>query len=125
MKLKIIDIPVKNYERVIHVTHETTKLDCIIAIHNTNLGPALGGVRSWIYQNFDEQLNDVTRLAEAMSLKNSICGINFGGGKATINLKGIKKTPDLYRSYAEAVEYLKGNYLTAGDVNTFKVDLVE
>ena len=125
MKLKIIDIPVKNYERVIHVTHETTKLDCIIAIHNTNLGPALGGVRSWIYKNFDEQLNDVTRLAEAMSLKNSICGINFGGGKATINLKGIKKTSDLYRSYAEAVEYLKGDYLTAGDVNTFKEDLVE
>ena len=125
MKLKIIDIPVKNYERVIHVTHETTKLDCIIAIHNTNLGPALGGVRSWTYKNFDEQLNDVTRLAEAMSLKNSICGINFGGGKATINLKGIKKTSDLYRSYAEAVEYLKGDYLTAGDVNTFKEDLVE
>ena len=125
MKLKIIDIPVKNYERVIHVTHETTKLDCIIAIHNTNLGPALGGVRSWIYKNFDEQLNDVTRLAEAMSLKNSICGINFGGGKATINLKGINKTSDLYRSYAEAVEYLKGDYLTAGDVNTFKEDLVE
>jgi len=125
MKLKIIDIPVKNYERVIHVTHETTKLDCIIAIHNTNLGPALGGVRSWAYKNFDEQLNDVTRLAEAMSLKNSICGINFGGGKATINLKGINKTPDLYRSYAEAVEYLKGDYLTAGDVNTFKEDLVE
>ena len=125
MKLKIIDIPVKNYERVIHVTHETTKLDCIIAIHNTNLGPALGGVRSWTYKNFDEQLNDVTRLAEAMSLKNSICGINFGGGKATINLKGINKTSDLYRSYAEAVEYLKGDYLTAGDVNTFKEDLVE
>ena len=125
MKLKIIDIPVKNYERVIHVTHETTKLDCIIAIHNTNLGPALGGVRSWTYKNFDEQLNDVTRLAEAMSLKNSICGINFGGGKATINLKGIKKTSDLYRSYAEAVEYLKGDYLTAGDVNTFKEDLIE
>ena len=125
MKLKIIDIPVKNYERVIHVTHATTKLDCIIAIHNTNLGPALGGVRSWIYKNFDEQLNDVTRLAEAMSLKNSICGINFGGGKATINLKGINKTSDLYRSYAEAVEYLKGDYLTAGDVNTFKEDLVE
>ena len=125
MKLKIEDISVKNYERVIHITHETTKLDCIIAIHNTNLGPALGGVRSWSYNNFDEHLNDVTRLAEAMSLKNSICGINFGGGKAAINLKGINKTPDLYRSYAEAVEYLKGDYFTAGDVNTFKEDLVE
>jgi len=125
MKLKIKDIPVQNYKRVVHATNEDTKLDCVIAIHNTNLGPALGGVRSWEYESFDEQFNDSIRLAEAMSLKNSICGINFGGGKATLNLKGIKKTPALYQSYAEAVEYLKGEYLTAGDVNTFKEDLIE
>lgn len=123
--LKVKDIPVKNYERVIHATNETTKLDCIIAIHNTNLGPALGGVRSWSYDNFDSQLEDVTRLAEAMSFKNSICGINFGGGKATLNLKGVSKTQELYQSYAEAVEFLKGDYLTAGDVNTLKEDLIE
>ena len=91
MKLKIKDIPVQNYKRVVHATNEDTKLDCVIAIHNTNLGPALGGVRSWEYESFDEQFNDSIRLAEAMSLKNSICGINFGGGKATLNLKGIKK----------------------------------
>ena len=125
MKLKITDIPTTNYERVIHATHETTNLDCVIAIHNTNLGPALGGVRSWTYKNFNEQLDDTTRLAEAMSLKNSICGIDFGGGKATLNLKNINKTPELYQSYAEVVEFLKGEYLTAGDVNTFKEDLIE
>jgi len=60
-----------------------------------------------------------------MTLKNSICGINFGGGKASINLSNVTKTPELYQSYAEAVEILNGTYLTAGDVNTFKEDLIE
>ena len=125
MPLKIEDIKVKGYERVIHATNESTKLDCIIAIHNTKLGPALGGVRSWEYSSFENQKNDVLRLSEAMTLKNSVCGINFGGGKASLNLTNIKKTPELYQSYAEVVEALKGSYLTAGDVNTFKEDLIE
>jgi len=125
MTLKIKDIKVVGYERLIHATNETTKLDCVIAIHNTKLGPALGGVRSWEYRSFEDQKNDALRLSEAMTLKNSVCGINFGGGKATLNLNNIKKTPELYQSYAEAVEALNGSYLTAGDVNTFKEDLIE
>ena len=125
MPLKIEDIKVKGYERVIHATNATTKLDCVIAIHNTKLGPSLGGVRSWDYTSFENQKKDALRLSEAMTLKNSVCGINFGGGKATLNLNNIKKTPELYQSYAEAVEALNGTYLTAGDVNTFKEDLIE
>ena len=125
MALKITDLSIKKFERVVHVTNDITQLDCIIAIHNTKLGPALGGVRSWVYNNFDEQKTDALRLAEAMTLKNSICGINFGGGKAVVNLKDVQKTPELYQSYAEAVEILKGSYLTAGDVGTFKEDLIE
>ena len=125
MSLKLSEISIKGYERVVHATNETTKLDCVIAIHNTKLGPALGGVRSWKYNNFQEQKTDALRLSEAMTLKNSVCGINFGGGKATLNLSDAAKTPQLYQSYAEAVEALKGNYLTAGDVNTFKEDLIE
>ena len=125
MPLKIEDIKVKGYERVVHATNETTKLDCILAIHNTKLGPALGGVRSWEYNSLEDQKRDALRLSEAMTLKNSICGINFGGGKAALNLKNVKKTPDLYQSYGEVVELLKGQYLTAGDVNTFKEDLIE
>ena len=125
MALKIKDIKIKGYERIIHATNESTKLDCLIAIHNTKLGPALGGVRSWEYQSFEEQKKDVLRLSEAMTLKNSICGINFGGGKAVLNLRNIKKTPELYQSYAEAVEFLSGSYFTAGDVNTNKEDLIE
>lgn len=125
MPLKIKDIKVEGYERIIHAKNDTTKLDCLIAIHNTKLGPALGGVRSWVYSSFENQKRDALRLSEAMSLKNSVCGINFGGGKATINLKNVEKTPQLYQSYGEVVESLKGNYLTAGDVNTFKEDLIE
>ena len=125
MSLKINEISVKGYEKVIHAINETTKLDCIISVHNTKLGPALGGVRSWSYNSFDEQKTDALRLSEAMTLKNSICRINFGGGKAVINIRGKNKTPELYQSYAEVVETLKGDYLTAGDVNTFKEDLME
>ena len=76
MAIKIDEISVKGYEKVIHATNETTKLDCVISIHNTKLGPALGGVRSWSYNSFDEQMADSLRLSEAMTLKNSVCGIN-------------------------------------------------
>ena len=125
MTLKLVDLLIKGYKRVVHVTNEVTKLNCIISIHSTKLGPALGGVRSWDYDSFEEQKADALKLSEAMTLKNSVCGINFGGGKAVLNLKGINKSPELYQSYAEAVDTLKGDYLTAGDVNTFKEDLIE
>ena len=124
MSLNIREIPVSNYERIIHAVNETTKLDCVISIHNTKLGPALGGVRSWSYDNFQKQLQDALNLSKAMSLKNSICGINFGGGKAVINLKGVKKTPELYESYGEIVNKLNNTYITAGDVGTTMEDLL-
>ena len=98
MTLKINEISIKGYEKVVHATNETTNLDCIISIHNTKLGPALGGVRSWNYKNFDEQKAEALRLSEAMTLKNSVCGINFGGGKAVLNLKDIK-TNHLIKTY--------------------------
>ncbi len=124
MSLKINDISIQGYERVIHATNNTTNLNCIIGIHSTKLGPALGGVRSWFYNNFNEHLNEVLRLSKAMSLKNSICGINFGGGKAVINLNGIKKTSELYESYGELVDQLNNTYITAGDVGTSMEDLI-
>ena len=124
MSLNIREIPVSNYERIIHAVNETTKLDCVISIHNTKLGPALGGVRSWSYDNFQKQLQDALNLSKAMSLKNSICGINFGGGKAVINLKGVKKTSELYESYGEVVNKWNNTYITAGDVGTTMEDLL-
>ncbi len=124
MGLKIKDISIPKYERVIHATNKSTNLNCIIAIHNTKLGPALGGVRSWSYNNFEEHLYDALRLSKAMSLKNSVCGINFGGGKAVINLKGIIKSHELYESYGELVDQLNNTYITAGDVGTSMEDLI-
>ena len=124
MGLEIKDISIPKYERVIHATNKSTNLNCIIAIHNTKLGPALGGVRSWSYNNFEEHLYDALRLSKAMSLKNSVCGINFGGGKAVINLKGINRTSDLYESYGELVDQLNNTYITAGDVGTSMENLI-
>ena len=69
MVLKVEDLLIENYERVVHITDDTTKLDCIISIHNTKLGPSMGGVRSWEYPNFNAHLNDVLNLSEAMTLK--------------------------------------------------------
>ena len=73
MALKIKDIKINDYERVIRATNESTKLDCVIAIHNTKLGPALGGVRSWEYRNFEDQKKDTLKLSEAiLDMKNTI-----------------------------------------------------
>ena len=82
MSLKIQDInKIKGYERVIHTTNETTKLYCIVGSHDTKLGPALCGVRSWKYGSYESQKNDVLKCSEGMTLKNSSCGINFGDNK--------------------------------------------
>ena len=121
----IEEINAPGYERVVRGINKDAKLDVIIAVHNTKLGPALGGCRFWNYTNIDEQLTDALRLAEGMTYKNSICGINKGGGKAVINASVAKnmKTPQLYKALGEVVEMLGGSYYTAGDVGTDVIDL--
>ena len=124
---KIEEINVPGYERVVRGTNKDAKLDVIIAVHNTKLGPSLGGCRFWNYTSTDEQLTDALRLAEGMTYKNSICGINHGGGKAVINASAANgiKTPELYKALGEVVELLGGTYYTAGDVGTDVKDLKE
>lgn len=121
---KLKDIKVDGYERVVRTLNETTGLDVTIAIHNTRLGPALGGIRYWSYDSIQAQYTEAQRLAEAMSLKNSVCGINKGGGKSVINNVGVTKTPDLYRSLGEVIQSLGGIYYAAGDVGTTTTDLM-
>jgi len=125
MTMSLEDIAVNGYERVVRVINETAKLDCIIAVHNTRLGPGLGGCRFWEFPSTDLQFHDALRLAEGMSYKNSLCGINYGGGKAVINSMycNNEKTPQLYEAFGEAVEALGGIYVTAGDVGTLQIDL--
>ncbi|NBR16005.1 MAG: Glu/Leu/Phe/Val dehydrogenase, partial [Crocinitomicaceae bacterium] len=92
--------------------------------HNTILGPALGGTRIWAYQNELEALNDVLRLSRGMTYKNSISGLNLGGGKAVIigDSKTIKSEA-LMRRFGKFVNSLAGKYITAEDVGVSPIDM--
>ncbi len=96
-----------------------------IAVHNTNLGPALGGLRMTNYANEAEAINDVLRLSKGMTYKNAMAGLPLGGGKAVIigNPK-TQKTPELMEAMGKAVETFEGAYITAEDSGTGEEDMV-
>ncbi|CAA0223984.1 Glu/Leu/Phe/Val dehydrogenase [Tenacibaculum maritimum] len=105
------------HEQIVFCNDEDTGLKAIIGIHNTVLGPALGGTRMWQYNNEWEALNDVLRLSRGMTFKAAITGLNLGGGKAVIigNAKA-QKNDALMRKFGEYVNSLSGKYITAEDV---------
>ncbi len=112
------------HEQVLFCNDSVTGLKAIIAIHNTVLGPALGGTRMWSYSNEMEALNDVLRLSKGMTYKNSISGLNLGGGKAVIiGDARIMKSEALFRRFGKFVESLAGNYITAEDVGISPADM--
>lgn len=116
-----------NHEQVVFCNDKDTGLKAIIGIHNTVLGPALGGTRMWQYKSEWEALNDVLRLSRGMTFKSAITGLNLGGGKAVIiGDAKTQKTPELMRKFAEFVHSLSGKYITAEDVGmeTADMDLV-
>ena len=114
---------VDRYERIIHIEHEESGLDAFIAIHNTKLGPAIGGIRCHNYSSTSAQLDDALRLSEGMTFKNAAAGLNHGGAKTTINSNKIKDRSLAYQILGQAVEELKGSYICAGDVGTTVEDL--
>ena len=114
---------VDGYERIIHIEHEESGLDAFIAIHNTKLGPAIGGIRCHNYSSSSAQLDDALRLSEGMTFKNAAAGLNHGGAKTTINSNKIKDRNLAYQILGQAVEELKGSYICAGDVGTTIEDL--
>ena len=112
------------HEQVLFCNDSATGLKAIIAIHNTVLGPALGGTRMWSYSNEMEALNDVLRLSKGMTYKNSISGLNLGGGKAVIiGDARTMKSEALFRRFGKFVESLAGNYITAEDVGISPSDM--
>lgn len=112
------------HEEVVFFSDPTCNLKAIVAIHNTTLGPALGGTRMWNYKNIDEAIEDALRLSRGMTYKNAISGLNLGGGKAVIMGDPAKdKSEALFRSYGRFVESLNGRYITAEDVNTTVNDM--
>ena len=120
----ITEVSVDGYEQVLHGVDTKTGLNSYIAIHNTNLGPALGGCRYHSYKTEDDQLNDTLRLAKGMTYKNALAGLNLGGGKATINTLS-EKSPELWEAFAGLINNLYGKYITSGDIGTTIQDLKE
>ena len=97
-----------------------------IAVHNTNLGPALGGCRMKAYESENEAINDVLRLSRGMTYKNALAGLPLGGGKAVIiGNHRTQKTPELMQAMGAAVESFEGMYVTAEDSGTAEQDMVE
>ncbi len=106
-----------DHEQLLFCNDNATGLKAIIAVHNTTLGPALGGTRMWTYNNEMEALNDVLRLSRGMTYKNSISGLNLGGGKAVIiGDSRTMKSEALFRRFGKFVNSLAGKYITAEDV---------
>ena len=124
MKKLFERLELDDYEQVVFNYDEASGLKAIIAIHDTTLGPALGGTRIWNYDSEEEALNDVLRLSKGMTYKSAAAGLNLGGGKAVIigDPEEIK-SEELWRAYGRFVQSLNGRYITAEDVNTTVDDM--
>lgn len=106
-----------DHERVVFCHDRATGLKAIIAIHSTTLGPAAGGTRLWSYETDDDALRDALRLSQAMSYKNAMAGLKFGGGKAVIiRTSDFQPTGALFERYGAFIDQLNGDYVTAEDV---------
>lgn len=113
-----------NHEQVVYCRNKETGLKAIIAIHNTTLGPALGGTRMWNYKTEEEALIDVLRLSKGMTYKAAVAGLNLGGGKAVIiGDPKTQKTEGMFRAFGAFVNALGGQYITAEDVGTTVRDM--
>ena len=113
------ELNTRGHEQIAFFNDSYSGLKGIVAIHNTTLGPTLGGCRMWNYKTEEEAIIDVLRLSKGMTYKASIAGLNLGGGKAVIIGNPKKeKTEKLFRSFGRFVEGLGGRYITAEDVGT-------
>lgn len=113
-----------DHEQIVFCHDKDTGLKAIIGIHNTVLGPALGGTRMWKYANEWEAVNDVLRLSRGMTYKSAISGLNLGGGKAVIiGDAKTEKTPEMMVKFGQFIHSLSGKYITAEDVGTTTPDM--
>jgi len=114
----------QGHEQVVFWSEPTAGYRGIIAIHNTTLGPALGGTRFWNYASDEEALIDVLRLAKGMTYKAAVSGLNLGGGKSVIiGDPRVSRREMIFRAHGRFVDSLKGRYITAEDVGTSVEDM--
>jgi leucine dehydrogenase len=121
--MDIQPIHVPGYEKVLRGRDPESGLHAIIAIHDTTLGPALGGMRMLPYPSEEEALFDVLRLAKGMTYKSAVAETGLGGGKSVVIGDPARKTPALFRAMGRFVESLHGRYITAEDMNIGIPDL--
>ncbi|WP_026955074.1 Glu/Leu/Phe/Val dehydrogenase dimerization domain-containing protein [Algoriphagus vanfongensis] len=112
-----------DHEQLVICHDEATGLKALIGIHNTTLGPALGGTRMWPYATEEEAITDVLRLSRGMTFKNALAGLNLGGGKAVIIGNPKLKNEAFLRRFGRFVQSLGGRYVTAEDVNMKTSDM--
>lgn len=114
----------QGHEEVVFFHHKASGLRAIVAIHNTTLGPALGGLRMWPYGSEDAAIKDVLRLSRGMTYKAAVAGLNLGGGKAVLIGDPEKdKSEALFRALGRFIGSLGGRYITAEDVGTTVEDM--
>ncbi|WP_217586659.1 Glu/Leu/Phe/Val dehydrogenase dimerization domain-containing protein [Lentibacillus saliphilus] len=113
-----------DYEQLVLCHDKHSGLKAVIAIHDTTLGPALGGCRIWPYDTEEEAIEDALRLAKGMTYKNAAAGLDLGGGKAVIIADPKKdKNPEMFRAFGRYVQSLNGRYITAEDVGATEHDM--
>ncbi|BAU29141.1 leucine dehydrogenase [Aneurinibacillus soli] len=113
-----------DYEQLVFCQDANSGLKAIIAIHDTTLGPALGGTRMWTYASESEAIEDALRLARGMTYKAAGAGLNLGGGKAVIiGNPRTDKNPEMFRAFGRYIQGLNGRYITAEDVGTTVADM--
>ncbi|MCY0900364.1 MAG: leucine dehydrogenase [Firmicutes bacterium] len=112
------------HEELVFWYDQTTGLKAIVAIHNTTLGPALGGCRMWPYASEEDAITDALRLSRGMTYKNAAMGLDLGGGKSVIWADSrVDKNEALLRAFGRLIESLQGRYLTAEDVGMTAADM--
>ncbi|MCD5323496.1 MULTISPECIES: Leu/Phe/Val dehydrogenase [Pontibacillus] len=113
-----------DYEQLLFCQDEASGLKAIIAIHDTTLGPALGGTRMWTYASEEEAIEDALRLAKGMTYKNAAAGLGLGGGKTVIiGDPKTEKNEEMFRAFGRYIQGLNGRYITAEDVGTTVYDM--
>lgn len=113
-----------DYEQLVICQDKASGLKAIIAIHDTTLGPALGGCRMWQYNSEAEAIEDALRLARGMTYKNAAAGLNLGGGKTVIIGDPFNdKNEEMFRALGRFIQGLNGRYITAEDVGTTVADM--
>ena len=124
--MNITPIPTQGYEQVVRAEDAESGLRAIIAVHDTRLGPALGGLRMWPYRSWDEATFDVLRLSRGMTYKSAVADTGLGGGKSVIlgNPK-TGKSDALFHAMGRFIDSLGGTYITAEDVGTSVEDMVK